>query len=117
MGKIKEITEDDAKPSAMGRLGVTDDWTITVWCDECEVWHHYAAIKVGKTYYEVWELDPHLKMAEKKKATKKDSKDGVLTYFGRFKTVDLAAEAIEEALMGDEDEDEDDDEDDDDEIE
>jgi len=123
MAKVEEITDANAKPSAMGRLGTTDDWTITVWCDQCDVWHHYFAEKIprGKSF-DVWELEPHLEKAlpskanVRKRAANKaanEPKNGELVYFGRFKSVDVAAEKLEEALA-DEDEDEDDDDDEDD---
>lgn len=128
MAKIEEITDDNAKPSALGRLGTTDDWTITAWCDQCEVWHHYLAEKAPKRKsYDVWELNPHPepsaakdKPRKKKAAASKTAKDGTLDYFGRFKTVDEAAEKIEDELSdpdGDDEDDEDDDEDLDDEDE
>jgi len=123
MAKVEEITDANAKPSAMGRLGTTDDWTITVWCDQCDVWHHYLAAKLPKgKSFDVWELETHpdipgatsaaKKKALKKKAASKPAKDGALHYFGRFASVDVAAEKIEEALS-DEDEDDDEDEDED----
>jgi hypothetical protein len=82
-------------PPTMAKLGTTKDWILTVWCDDCDCEHHFLAKSTGKMF-DVYECN-----TEKQKK----SKDGRMIYVGRFKTIDAAADKIEEDLQGGDDDD------------